>query len=93
MDVRYTYTRLLVENCPDCFRFYRDVLGFDPGVGDESSSYPISLPAVPCSPSSTAARGCRRLARAARRLEICLRYSSRSAHDGMWQRVTGDRIW
>jgi catechol 2,3-dioxygenase-like lactoylglutathione lyase family enzyme len=39
MGLRYTYTRLLVERYPDCFRFYRDVLGFEPGFGDESSGY------------------------------------------------------
>jgi hypothetical protein len=39
MASRYTHARLLVENYRDCFRFYRDVAGFEPCVGDESIGY------------------------------------------------------
>jgi len=37
--LRYTHTRLLVADYAACFRFYRDVLGFEPGFGDEASGY------------------------------------------------------
>lgn len=39
VDLRYTHTRLLVRDYAACFRFYRDVLGFSAGFGDESSGY------------------------------------------------------
>ena len=32
------FTRLLVSNFRDCFRFYRDVLGLEPGFGSEDDS-------------------------------------------------------
>jgi len=34
-----SHVRLLVDDYPACFRFYRDVLGFAPGFGDEHSDY------------------------------------------------------
>src|SRR5512143_561167 len=34
-----THTRLLVENFPACFRFYRDILQLNPKWGDEADSY------------------------------------------------------
>lgn len=39
MDLRYSYTRLLVNDFSACFRFYRDVLGLMPTFGDETSTY------------------------------------------------------
>ena len=39
MDLRFSHTRLLVRDYAACFRFYRDVLGFAVGFGDESSGY------------------------------------------------------
>ena len=39
MPLRFTYTRLLVDDYAACFRFYRDVLGFRVGFGDETSGY------------------------------------------------------
>lgn len=39
VDLRYTHTRLLVRDYAACFHFYRDVLGFSAGFGDESSGY------------------------------------------------------
>jgi lactoylglutathione lyase len=39
MALRFTYTRLLVDDYGACFRFYRDVLGFRPSFGDETSGY------------------------------------------------------
>lgn len=39
MSLRYDYTRLLIADFPACFRFYRDVLGFEPAFGDETSGY------------------------------------------------------
>jgi lactoylglutathione lyase len=36
---KYDYTRLLVSNFKECFRFYRDVLGFQPTYGNEDDSY------------------------------------------------------
>jgi lactoylglutathione lyase len=37
--VRLTHVRLLVEDYPACFRFYRDVLGFPVTFGDEDDGY------------------------------------------------------
>jgi len=37
--VRLTHVRLLVDRYPECFRFYRDVLGFPATFGDEESGY------------------------------------------------------
>jgi catechol 2,3-dioxygenase-like lactoylglutathione lyase family enzyme len=37
--VRLTHVRLLVEDFPACFRFYRDVLGFPVTFGDEEDGY------------------------------------------------------
>jgi len=34
-----THARLLVEEYADCFRFYRDILGFEPTYGDAESGY------------------------------------------------------
>ena len=34
-----TYVRLLVDDFPECFRFYRDVMGFHPTYGDEGENY------------------------------------------------------
>jgi catechol 2,3-dioxygenase-like lactoylglutathione lyase family enzyme len=39
VDLRYTYTRLLVSDFPACFRFYRDVLGLTPSFGEEEGTY------------------------------------------------------
>lgn len=43
METHYTLkfysVRLLVEDFPACFRFYRDVLGLQPVWGDESGPY------------------------------------------------------
>ena len=39
MDFTYTHTRLLVSIYAECFRFYRDVLGFDVTWGDVDSGY------------------------------------------------------
>jgi predicted enzyme related to lactoylglutathione lyase len=39
MMPQYTFTRLLVSNFKDCFRFYRDVMGFTPGFGTEDDTY------------------------------------------------------
>ena len=35
----FTHARLLVENYEACFRFYRDVMGFEVVWGDEAGSY------------------------------------------------------
>lgn len=35
----FTHTRVLVPNYRECFRFYRDVLGFEVGWGDEEGGY------------------------------------------------------
>ena len=35
----FTHTRLLVSDYQKCFHFYRDVLGFEVGWGDEESNY------------------------------------------------------
>jgi lactoylglutathione lyase len=37
--VKLSQVRLLVDDFPSCFRFYRDVLGLEAGFGDESSGY------------------------------------------------------
>ena len=37
--MRLTHVRLLVNDFPGCFRFYRDVMGFEPSFGDESGPY------------------------------------------------------
>jgi lactoylglutathione lyase len=37
--VRYDYTRLLVNDFPACFRFYRDVIGLAPHLGGETDTY------------------------------------------------------
>jgi catechol 2,3-dioxygenase-like lactoylglutathione lyase family enzyme len=37
--MKYAFTRLLVTNFRDCFRFYRDVMGFPPGFGTEEDTY------------------------------------------------------
>lgn len=37
--MKYAFTRLLVTNFKDCFRFYRDVMGFQPGFGTEDATY------------------------------------------------------
>lgn len=39
MGPELTHTRLLVDDYPACFRFYRDAFGMDPTFGDESSGY------------------------------------------------------
>lgn len=36
---RYTHTRLLVTKFAECFRFYRDVLGFKVTWGKEDERY------------------------------------------------------
>ena len=36
---KYEFTRLLVSNFKECFRFYRDVLGFCPVYGTENDTY------------------------------------------------------
>ncbi len=37
--MKYISTRLLVNDLPACFRFYRDVMGFTCKNGDENSEY------------------------------------------------------
>ena len=37
--MKFTHTRLLVENYGVCVRFYRDVMGFEVVWGDEESGY------------------------------------------------------
>jgi lactoylglutathione lyase len=37
--MRFTHTRLLVANFDDCFRFYRDVMGFEVKWGAEDEGY------------------------------------------------------
>lgn len=39
MKYEFTHVRLLVNDFPACFRFYRDVLGFRPTYGSETGSY------------------------------------------------------
>jgi lactoylglutathione lyase len=36
---KYEFTRLLVSNFKECFRFYRDVLGLQPVYGAEDGTY------------------------------------------------------
>jgi catechol 2,3-dioxygenase-like lactoylglutathione lyase family enzyme len=36
---RLTHVRLLVVDYPGCFRFYRDVMGFEVQFGDEGTGY------------------------------------------------------
>ena len=38
-ELAYRHTRLLVPNFAECFRFYRDVLGFDVSWGDAEGVY------------------------------------------------------
>lgn len=38
-DLTFTHARLLVTDYRACFRFYRDVLGFDVEWGDEDGVY------------------------------------------------------
>lgn len=37
--MKFTHTRLLVKNYEKCFLFYRDILGFEVGWGDEKTMY------------------------------------------------------
>jgi catechol 2,3-dioxygenase-like lactoylglutathione lyase family enzyme len=37
--VRLTHVRLLVDDAPACFRFYRDVIGLTPTWGTEAEGY------------------------------------------------------
>lgn len=37
--MEYISTRLLVRDFPTCFRFYRDVMGFNPSYGSENDTY------------------------------------------------------
>lgn len=39
VSLGYTHTRLLVKDFAACFRFYRDVLGLKPHIGDEGGPY------------------------------------------------------
>lgn len=39
MRAKYEFTRLLVTNFRECYLFYRDVLGFSPGLGTENDTY------------------------------------------------------
>jgi catechol 2,3-dioxygenase-like lactoylglutathione lyase family enzyme len=39
MTYKYEFTRLLVSNFKACFRFYRDILGFQVGFGTEDDTY------------------------------------------------------
>lgn len=39
MDYKFTHTRLLVSEFKACFRFYRDVLGFQVTYGTEDGTY------------------------------------------------------
>jgi lactoylglutathione lyase len=39
MNFKYEYTRLLVSNFKECFRFYRDAMGFQVGFGTENDTY------------------------------------------------------
>lgn len=38
-SVSFDNVRILVNDYPACFRFYRDTLGFEPTFGDEESGY------------------------------------------------------
>jgi lactoylglutathione lyase len=37
--MRLTHARLLVDDFAACFRFYRDVVGLEPGWGEEDGAY------------------------------------------------------
>lgn len=37
--MKYMFTRLLVTHFKECFQFYRDVMGFEPGYGTEHDTY------------------------------------------------------
>lgn len=37
--MKLTHVRLLVDDAPACFRFYRDVMGFTPTWGTEAEGY------------------------------------------------------
>ncbi|MCO6450648.1 MAG: VOC family protein [Caldilineales bacterium] len=39
MNLKFDYVRLLVDDFPACFRFYRDVLGLSPRMGGEDDVY------------------------------------------------------
>ncbi len=39
MEIKLTHARLLVTDFKACFRFYRDVMGFEVGWGGEDDSY------------------------------------------------------
>ncbi len=39
MPPKYEFTRILVNHFKECFRFYRDVMGFPPGFGTEDDTY------------------------------------------------------
>jgi len=39
MPPKYEFTRLLVTNFKECFRFYRDVMRFKPNFGTEEDTY------------------------------------------------------
>ena len=39
MTPKYEFTRLLVTNFKECFRFYRDVMGFKANFGTEDDTY------------------------------------------------------
>jgi len=39
MTPKYEFTRLLVTNFKECFRFYRDVMGFKVNFGTEDDTY------------------------------------------------------
>jgi predicted enzyme related to lactoylglutathione lyase len=39
MPPRYDFTRLLVSDFAACYRFYRDVIGLEPGFGTEEDTY------------------------------------------------------
>ena len=37
--MKLAQVRLLVDDVPGCYRFYRDVIGLDPTFGDEGDAY------------------------------------------------------
>ena len=39
MDLKYTHTRLLVMKFAECFKFYRDVMGFPVDLGEPEGVY------------------------------------------------------
>jgi catechol 2,3-dioxygenase-like lactoylglutathione lyase family enzyme len=39
MQLSYEFTRLLVSRFRECYLFYRDVLGLQPGYGTENDTY------------------------------------------------------